>query len=59
MYIYLHGCLSMTTGFMPSHYDNHQAKKDIGEIEKIEKYSQKSIYNGIARISFCMCVCVV
>ena len=26
---------------MPSYYDNHQAEKDIGEIEK---YSQNNVY---------------
>ena len=28
IYIWYHGCLSMTTGFMLSLYDNHQAEKE-------------------------------
>ena len=37
---------------MPPLYDNHQAeKKDVGEIEKIEKYSQKNFYVRISNIS--------
>ena len=35
---------------------NHQRKKDIEEIEKIEKYSQKKV--KIVNNSLCVCVCV-
>ena len=35
-----------------------QRKKAIGEIEKIEKYSQKNIDVRIAYNSLCVCVCV-
>ena len=35
-----------------------QRKKDLREIEKIEKYSQKNIYVRIAYNSLCVCVCV-
>ena len=39
--------------------DNHQAgKKNIWEIEKIEKYSQKNVYVGICMDFWCACVCV-
>ena len=55
------------------YYDNNQAKKDIGEIEKIEKYSQLNVYAEIGSCFFffflfgvyvcvcvraCVCVCV-
>ena len=47
----------MTTDFILFYYNNHQAKKDIGEIgKKIENYSQKNV--RIAQNSLCLCVCV-
>ena len=33
-------------------------KKDFKEIEKIERYSQKKVYTGIARARLCVCVYV-
>ena len=35
-----------------------QKKKDLGEIEKIEKYSEKNVYVRIAYNFWCVCVCV-
>ena len=35
-----------------------QRKNDIGEIEKIEKYSQTNVYDRIAYKTSCVCVCV-
>ena len=36
-----------------------QGKKDIGEMEKIEKYSQKNVYVRIVYNSFCVCLCYI
>ena len=40
------------------YYDNHQTKKDLGEIEKTEKYSEMNVYVEIVYNSLCVCVCV-
>ena len=40
---------------MPFYYDNHQADKDIGEIEKLEKTVKRTL--GLCKTLFCVCLC--
>ena len=35
-----------------------QRKKDIGEIERIKKYSLNNVYIEIVYITFCVCICI-
>ena len=36
---------------------NYQVEKDLGEIEEIEKDSQKNAYVRIVSVCVCVCVC--
>ena len=67
IYIYIYMCVCVCVCVCISFYtsliacrlycDNHQRKKDIGEIDKIEKYCQTNVCVEIV-YNYCVCVCV-